>query len=159
MRRAAALLLLLLALPPSAYAADPVLEIDDDGTAVVHGDAPAPVRRAVAAANRITHTPYIWGGGHGRFTDDGYDCSGSVSYVLHAAGLLGRTRTSRLFTTYGTPGEGRYMTVHARNGHVFMTILGARFDTEGMDLADTRWQWDMDPRWFAGLRPRHPPGL
>src|SRR3954468_7196599 len=44
--------------------------------------------RLVRAANRIARTPYRYGGGHGSFPDWGYDCSGSVSYALHGAGLL-----------------------------------------------------------------------
>ena len=50
--------------------------------------------KAIAAANRITRKPYRWGGGHGRWEDAGYDCSGTVSYVLHHAGLLDAPRDS-----------------------------------------------------------------
>ena len=42
----------------------------------------------IAAADEIATRPYVWGGGHGSFESDGYDCSGSVSYALHGGGLL-----------------------------------------------------------------------
>ena len=59
-----------------------------DGTAVAPSDAPANIQAAIAAGNAIHTFPYVWGGGHRSFTDTGYDCSGAVSYVLHAAGML-----------------------------------------------------------------------
>ena len=40
------------------------------------------------AGTRSRSFPYRWGGGHGSFIDDAYDCSGSVSYALAAAGML-----------------------------------------------------------------------
>ncbi|MGZ4173511.1 MAG: hypothetical protein ACXVQR_03435, partial [Solirubrobacteraceae bacterium] len=53
------------------------------GVAYAPANAPIPVQRAIWAGNKIRHKPYIYGGGHGSFNDSGYDCSGSVSYVLH----------------------------------------------------------------------------
>ena len=47
---------------------------------------PPPVIRAIAAGNRLQGKPYKWGGGHARLQDSGYDCSGTVSYVLREAG-------------------------------------------------------------------------
>ncbi|MDX6594995.1 MAG: hypothetical protein QOI72_377, partial [Solirubrobacterales bacterium] len=40
--------------------------------------APPAVKAAIAAANSITSTPYVWGGGHGAWYSYGYDCSGAV---------------------------------------------------------------------------------
>ena len=49
------------------------------------------------AANKIAFDPYIYGGGHASFNAAGYDCSGSVSYVLHAGGLLATPLDSEQF--------------------------------------------------------------
>ncbi len=50
--------------------------------------APPAVKAAIAAANSITSTPYVWGGGHGSWYSYGYDCSGAVSFALYGGGLL-----------------------------------------------------------------------
>ena len=42
----------------------------------------------IAAANKIRTKPYIFGGGHARWWDSGYDCSGSVSFALHGGNFL-----------------------------------------------------------------------
>ena len=115
------------------------------------------VFRAIAAANRIATLPYRYGGGHGSFHDSGYDCSGSVSYVLHAAGRLGRPRDSGELMRYGAPGPGRYITVYASPGHAFMVIRGRRFDTTGRSETGSRWQ--PAGRSAAGYVVRHPAGL
>jgi cell wall-associated NlpC family hydrolase len=117
----------------------------------------ARVRSLVHAANRIARKPYKWGGGHGRWTDSGYDCSGAVSYVLHAAGLLRASRTADRFMTYGIPGRGRRVTIYARSAHVFMVIDGRRFDTTGRDSSGSFWQPRMRPT--SGFVARHPAGL
>lgn len=124
------------------------------------GGVPGRVRRAIAAAARIANKPYRYGGGHGRWNDSGYDCSGSVSYVLHGAGVLGRSRTSGGFMNYGSPGRGRWITIYANSGHVYMTIRTAsgvrRYDTSGMDDGS---RWDRRARSTSGYVVRHPPGL
>src|SRR5687768_5199792 len=118
---------------------------------------PAVVRRIVAAANRIAGKPYKYGGGHGQWSDSGYDCSGSVSYALHGAGLLSSALTSGGFMTYGEPGPGRWVTIYANPGHVYMVVNGRRFDTTGRAESGSRWQWrSRDP---SGYTVRHPPGL
>ena len=58
------------------------------GLAYAPADAPMQVKKAIWAGDAIRHKRYVFGGGHGTWGDTGYDCSGSVSYVLHAAGLL-----------------------------------------------------------------------
>jgi peptidoglycan hydrolase-like protein with peptidoglycan-binding domain len=118
---------------------------------------PIAVLRAIAAANRIAGLPYRYGGGHGRFHDTAYDCSGSVSYVLHAAGRLGRPRNSSGLMAYGAPGPGRYITVFANAGHAFMVINGRRYDTTGRTETGSRWQREMRP--ISTYTVRHPPGL
>jgi len=62
--------------------------IGADGLAVAPASAPDPVKAMIAAGNQIATMPYKYGGGHGQWDDTGYDCSGSMSYVMHAAGLL-----------------------------------------------------------------------
>jgi cell wall-associated NlpC family hydrolase len=121
------------------------------------GGGPATVRRIVAAANRIAGMPYKYGGGHGTWNDTGYDCSGSVSYALHGAGLLDSALTSGDFMSWGAPGKGRWVTIYANSGHVYMVINGRRFDTTGRDESGSRWQ--SRSRSSAGYTVRHPPGL
>ena len=118
---------------------------------------PGAVFRAVSAANRIAAFPYRWGGGHRSFHDSGYDCSGSVSYVLHATGRLGRPRDSGELMSWGQPGRGRWITVYANAGHTFMIIRGRRYDTTGR--WDTGSRWQRVDRSSAGYVARHPAGL
>ena len=115
------------------------------------------VRRIIRAANRIAHKPYKYGGGHGRWNDTGYDCSGSVSYALHGAGLLSSALTSSGFMRWGAPGPGRHVTIYASPGHVYMVVNGRRFDTTGRSETGSRWQ--SKQRSSAGYVVRHPPGL
>jgi lysozyme family protein len=117
----------------------------------------AVLARAIAGGNRIAALPYRYGGGHGTFHDSGYDCSGSVSYVLHAAGVLGRPMDSSELMHYGAPGPGRWITVYANPGHAFMVIRGRRFDTSGRSADGSRWHAGARPA--AGYVVRHPPGL
>ncbi|CAA9506343.1 MAG: cell wall lytic activity [uncultured Solirubrobacteraceae bacterium] len=118
---------------------------------------PLRVRRVIAAADRIARKPYRYGGGHGRWHDSGYDCSGSISYALWGAGLLAASRSSSGFMRWGSPGRGRWITIYAAAGHAFMVIDGRRFDTTGHAATGTRWQPRM--RSTAGYVVRHPPGL
>jgi cell wall-associated NlpC family hydrolase len=120
--------------------------------------APDRVARVIAGGNEIAKFPYIWGGGHGSFIDNGYDCSGSVSYALAAGGLLDTPLTSGALAHYGKPGPGKWITIYANGGHVYMVVAGLRFDTSGRSgPRGTRWQTPM--RTNAGFSVRHPPGL
>lgn len=129
-----------------------------NGVAWAPSHAPAPVHRAMEAGNALQGKPYLWGGGHASFEDKGYDCSGTVSNVLHKAGLLNRTMTSSEFMNYGNAGPGRWITIYARDGHVFMTIAGLRIDTGGT-LKDTGPRWKPTSRKTSAFIVRHPPGL
>ena len=111
----------------------------------------------IAAGNVIATLPYIWGGGHGSWVSAGYDCSGSVSYVLHAAGLLSVPEDSSGLESYGAPGPGQYVTIYANAGHAWMTINGERFDT--VALAETGSRWTSAPGDPAGFIVRHPVGF
>jgi cell wall-associated NlpC family hydrolase len=128
-----------------------------DGTAVAPENAPDIVKRVILAANEIAKFPYKWGGGHGAWRDNGYDCSGSVSFALAGAGLLDSPLTSGGFLDYGAPGLGRWITIYTNQGHIFMTVAGLRFDTSGQGRAGTRWQAESVPT--AGFAVRHIPGL
>jgi len=135
----------------------PRVRVLRDGTAIAPDNAPDVVKRVIMAGNEIAKFPYKWGGGHGAWRDNGYDCSGSVSFALAGAGLLGRPLTSGLFMDYGAPGRGRWITIYANPGHIFMIVAGLRFDTSGQGRAGTRWQ--EDARSTAGFAVRHIPGL
>ena len=128
-----------------------------NGQVVAPRRAPAAVHRAVAAANAIQSAPYQYGGGHGR-ASHGLDCSGSVSYVLRQAGLLESHMPSSAFRKYGKSGQGKWITVFARPGHVFMTICGIRLDTssQGTGIGP---RWTTKPRATKGFTIRHPAGL
>jgi peptidoglycan hydrolase-like protein with peptidoglycan-binding domain len=121
------------------------------------GGIPSTVRRVIAAGNRIAGLPYRYGGGHGNWNDTGYDCSGSVSYALHGGGLLNSALTSGDFMSWGAPGRGRWITIYASPGHVYMVVNGRRFDTSGRDASGSRWQ--PTARSSSGYTVRHPPGL
>jgi cell wall-associated NlpC family hydrolase len=128
-----------------------------DGTAVAPKDAPQIVRDVINTGNVIAKTPYLWGGGHGSWAASGYDCSGSVSFALAGAGLLDSPLTSGLLARWGSAGPGRWITIYANGGHVFMEVAGLRFDTGGIRGSGTRWQ--TTGRGTAGFVARHPEGL
>jgi peptidoglycan hydrolase-like protein with peptidoglycan-binding domain len=110
-----------------------------------------------SAGDAIATLPYIWGGGHGSWVSPGYDCSGSVSYVLHAAGLLSVPEDSGALMSYGAPGPGQYVTIYANAGHAWMTIEGRRFDTVALSEDGSRWSSGGGE--FAGFVVRHPVGF
>jgi cell wall-associated NlpC family hydrolase len=129
-----------------------------DGTAVAPIDAPEQVQQIVNAANVIAKFPYIWGGGHGSFSDNGYDCSGSISYAFAAAGLVENPLVSGELANWGEAGPGKWVTVYANGGHVFMTVGGLRYDTSFRDgPRGSRWQTASRP--MKGFAVRHMPGL
>jgi cell wall-associated NlpC family hydrolase len=134
------------------------------GTAALVGDraigpvdAPAAVKRVIAAANRIRTKPYIWGGGHGRWWDRGYDCSGAVSYALRGGEFLDSPLPSGPMERWGAPGPGRWITVYANAGHAYAVIAGLRWDTSG-NRSGTGPRWHTDMASSAGFVARHPPG-
>jgi cell wall-associated NlpC family hydrolase len=119
--------------------------------------APQAVALVIAAANAIAGLPYVYGGGHGSFRANAYDCSGSVSYALAAAGLVSSPMASGPFMSWGDAGPGEWITVYANAGHAFMVVAGWRFDTSALPGGGTRWARDM--RGTGGFVARHPPGL
>ena len=129
------------------------------GILVPPASAPPRVKAVIAAANRIRTKPYVWGGGHARWWDKGYDCSGSVSYALHGGEFIESPLPSGPMERWGLAGEGRWITVYANAEHVYMEIAGLRFDTRGdlPGVSGPRWHEELvDPPAFV---PRHPAGL
>ena len=131
--------------------------VDTGGMVGPPAGAPPAVAQVIAAGNAIATLPYIDGGGHASFRADGYDCSGSVSYALAAAGLVSAPMVSGDFETWGDPGPGRWITIYANAGHVWMEVAGRRFDTVAQAESGTRWAQGGGE--VAGFVVRHPPGL
>jgi hypothetical protein len=131
------------------------------GRAAAPKNAPLPVKRAIWAGNQLRHKRYRYGGGHKSFEDHAYDCSGTISYVLGAAGLITTPMSSTEFRSYGERGTGKWITIYARDGHTFAVIAGLRLDTTPYDRYTGKWA----PRWQTVYRPpngfdaRHPIGL
>ncbi len=120
--------------------------------------APLAIKRAIWATNTLANKPYVWGGGHGTFYDRGYDCSGTISFFLHHAGLLDAPTPSRGFMSYGESGRGKWVTIYVRNGHVFAEIAGLRLDTTGMrEQEGPRWRGQS--RSLSGFIMRRPVGF
>ncbi len=134
------------------------VQLLSDGTAVAPLGAPDEVHSIVNAANAIAKFPYVWGGGHGSFVARGYDCSGSLNYAFRAANLIDSTMVSGEYANWGEEGPGKWITIYANGGHVFMVVGGVRYDTSFRDGArGSRWQ--DKGRSLAGFEVRHPPGL
>jgi cell wall-associated NlpC family hydrolase len=128
-----------------------------NGVAVPPLEAPEEVKQIIEAGNIIARSPYVWGGGHGKWLDRGYDCSGSVSFALAAAGLLDGPLDSGHLAQWGAPGPGKWVTIYANSGHVFMDVAGIRFDTVARAVTGSRWA--NGGRSVAGFAVRHPAGL
>lgn len=132
--------------------------IGGDGTLPITAGIPEVIQKVIAGANEIADFPYVFGGGHGSFVDNAYDCSGSVSYALAAGGLLGAPETSGELESWGAPGPGRYITVYANAGHTYMYVDGVLYDTAGRSgVYASRWQVGAVNN--AGFVVRHYPGL
>lgn len=129
-----------------------------DGSVNAPSGAPPAVAEAIAGGNAIARFPYRFGGGHGSFVDNAYDCSGSVSYALAAAGLLDAPLASGELMRWGERGPGEWITLYANAGHAFMEVAGVRFDTSGRGgRRGSRWQ--NAARSTDGFVARHWPGL
>jgi peptidoglycan hydrolase-like protein with peptidoglycan-binding domain len=142
---------------PVDFAPGDTATIGDDGLAVAPANAPDQVKQIIAAGNEIATKPYHYGGGHGKWQDSGYDCSGSVSYALHGAGLLEQALPSGDFMSWGEKGPGQWVTLYANSGHIYMMVAGLRYDTSGRQQDGTRWH--DEARSNSGYTVVHPPGL
>lgn len=127
------------------------------GVAYAPALAPLPVKRAIWAANKLRKKPYIYGGGHASFRSRGYDCSGTISFALHAAGVLDSPLDSGSFMRWGERGRGEWITVYTNPGHAYVVIAGMRLDTSGPGESGPRWR--EEPRSPRGFRARHPESL
>jgi peptidoglycan hydrolase-like protein with peptidoglycan-binding domain len=136
---------------------DAVLHSSEGGGESGSSDGSSIVDEVIAAGDEIATRPYVWGGGHGSFVSDGYDCSGSVSYALHGGGLLSSPEDSTGLESYGDAGPGRFITIYANAEHAFMVVDGKRFDTVALSETGTRWSGSMTST--AGFVARHPAGL
>jgi peptidoglycan hydrolase-like protein with peptidoglycan-binding domain len=142
---------------PAATTPGSKATVGADGLAVAPADAPDAVKQFIAAGNAIAKKPYIYGGGHGKWDDRGYDCSGSVSYALHAAGLLDAPLPSGSFMSWGEKGPGQWITLYAKGSHMYAVVAGIRFDTSGRAEDGSRWHTSSRPS--SGYAVVHPPGL
>jgi hypothetical protein len=129
-----------------------------NGMLVPPKSAPARVKRVIAAANKIRTKPYIYGGGHARWWDRGYDCSGSVSFALHGGKFLESPLPSGPLMNWAEEGEGRWITVYSNPGHAYAVIAGFRWDTSGDSGGETGPRWHEDLRDNVGFEARHPAG-
>jgi cell wall-associated NlpC family hydrolase len=142
----------------SAVAKTPEATLTPGGRAIPPASAPPAVKAMIRAANHIRHRPYRWGGGHRNWNSRGYDCSGSVSYVLHAAGLLDSPLDSTGFMRWGG-GPGSWVRIYANGNHVFAVIAGLRWDTSSDEGDGHGPGWSEEMRSGRGFRLRHPLGL
>ena len=129
-----------------------------NGMLVPPASAPPRVKAVIAAANQIRSKPYIYGGGHARWWDRGYDCSGSVSFALHGGKFLESPLPSGPMMSWGEEGEGRWITVYSNPGHAYAVIAGYRWDTSGDGGGETGPRWHPDLRDNIGFVARHPAG-
>ncbi|HVD37249.1 MAG TPA: hypothetical protein VNC15_00285 [Solirubrobacterales bacterium] len=129
------------------------------GRAIAPADAPAAVKKVIAAANKIRTKPYIYGGGHGRWWDAGYDCSGAVSFALHGGSLIDSPMPSGSLAGWGNAGKGRWITVYANGGHAYAIIAGLRWDTAGTTHGTgPRWHKSLRAQAIGPFTARHPAG-
>jgi hypothetical protein len=138
----------------------PHATLSSNGVAIAPQNAPLAVKEVIAAADKIAFKPYIYGGGHASWSSRGYDCSGSTGYALHGAGLLSSTEDSSQFESYGLSGNGRWITLFANGGHVYMWVDGLWFDTAAQSSSNHNDRWSSvraSPR--QGFVVRHPAGL
>lgn len=144
----------------AAPTAPPGKAILVNGQAVPPADAPAAVKRVIAAANKIRTKPYIYGGGHARWWDAGYDCSGAVSFALRGAGLIDTPMPSGSLAGWGSAGKGRWITVYANGGHAYAIIAGLRWDTAGTtNGTGPRWHKSLKAQASGPFTVRHPEGF
>jgi cell wall-associated NlpC family hydrolase len=145
---------------PVPTTAPPGKAILVNGRAIPPADAPPAVKRVIAAANKIRTKPYIYGGGHARWWDAGYDCSGAVSFALRGAGLIDTPMPSGSLAGWGSAGKGRWITVYANGGHAYAIIAGLRWDTAGTtNGTGPRWHKSLGAQASGPFTARHPEGF
>ena len=137
-----------------------VAKILPSGLAAAPSAAPHSVKVMIWTTNRLIGLRYRYGGGHASFSDSAYDCSGSVSYALHAAGMLSYPEDSTGLESWGRKGSARWVTVYTNSGHAWMIVAGIRLDTSPVadpsGLNGPRWRPADRPT--AGFQVRHAGG-
>lgn len=145
---------------PAPLAPGDQAQVGPDGMAIAPANAPEAVKQIIAAGNKIAKTKYIYGGGHGKWDDAGYDCSGSVSYTLYKAGLLDQSMASGGYMSAwpkSQSGLGKWVTIYANEGHMYMIVAGIRYDTSAYKAEGSRWSASVRPT--KGYVVSHPVGL
>ncbi|HEX7310234.1 MAG TPA: RNA polymerase sigma factor [Gaiellaceae bacterium] len=115
---------------------------------------------------------YRFGGGHrvplqSIAPGEPLDCSAATSLILERAGAFEpgpAWPSGRLAESWGRPGEGRYVTVWANEGHVWLEFKldadhGERFDPTPSRLRPNRHWLAKSPAPSDEFVPRHWPGL
>jgi cell wall-associated NlpC family hydrolase len=95
----------------------------------------------LTTAHALQGLPYVYGGGHTSWAPTGgYDCSGFVSAVLHAAGYLSEPQTTQTLPSQAriVRGPGRWFTIFDRTDassitedHVIVNIDGQWWESGG----------------------------
>lgn len=132
-------------------------QVNSDGTASPPANAPTTIKQLFAAANKIAKKPYVYGGGHATWNDSGYDCSGSLSYALHGAGLLSTPMDSTEFESWGRSGPGHWISIWSNSGHTYMYVAGLRYDTSAQSSTGGS-RWTTQSRSNSGFVETHPTG-
>jgi hypothetical protein len=135
-----------------------------NGLAAAPAGAPPGVKGMIAAANEISDRPYLLLHYPTHLNNPTYDCSSSTSHVLWGGGRFGTAPwVSEQLMYYGQPGLGRWVTIYANSGHVFLYVAGLRFDTSrygwGPNASESGPRWRLGPRPLTGFVARHPAGL
>ena len=89
----------------------------DGRTALAPAGAPAAVRGAIAAANRINRKPYRYGGGHARSATPATTARAPSPTRCTAPACLRRPHGPAELERWGARGRGRWITVYANGGH------------------------------------------
>jgi hypothetical protein len=148
-------------IPPTKTIPGTVAQLRSDGKAAIPRGAPKRVQALIAAANKIVGKPYKWGGGHARLADVGYDCSGAVSYALIGGGMLGSPMVSGTLARWQAAGSGKWLSIYANKGHVYLEVAGLRLDTSPVGdprgRNGVRWRPVIGRR--VGFHARHVVGL
>ena len=127
---------------------------------------------AKAAAIDSRGYQYSWGGGHGQIgvpsrgtrtsrggkIGVGYDCSGAVSAVLGAGGVLSTALTSGSLMRWGNEGPGKRVSVFADASHTIMK-LGSRYFGTGEQNPDGGAGWLTGNTMAGRGAVRHPPRM
>jgi hypothetical protein len=126
---------------------------------------PQRIVNVIKAATRIAGKPYTYGGGHAYYNQvggaggytkvgGGYDCSGSVSFALHANGhsgnFLREPEASGALERYGKAGASKWITIYTNAEHAYMVVAGLRFDTVAAQENVSKG-WPHGDRWSKNI--------